>query len=472
MPLSQADRIAFSKAIITANQTVATLQEGITSIQSQVAGAQAKDTANQNLLASVNTLVNSYQTELQNANGIAYTTFTETDIQNSGNLVSGNLFYPNNGTVVPTFIPTGYWTNLVPYARANARGAQFPSGTYASPAGNYETAQITAVTNAINAMTAKYLNVERSTGQRASQAGTCSLPNAGAPPGGVITSGVCTGAGGTFTAGADSVYSVADITTLGNAVITAVNNLKTTLNAYTFLTTPAQEPDATRRAQNITAQTNRNTAVAAIDTWLAYTSFVPSGVTSANTFYNVYSPPVSKFRNTELNALSTALATTRQAFITSRISALTSTTYLGTLDQNASGSINVGGTTNGLYRTRYNYLGLRLNLAGGSVFALNGLNKGIQAQNQLIANAQNEASIYSTLLTCSALSAPSNGTNFVSLKSVAGLSVGNNIFIVSDSSPEIVRSIKSISGTRVELGQPVPNGYFTNQNARLYRDLT
>jgi hypothetical protein len=471
MPLSQADRIQFSKSIVSANQTVSILQSSLTSLQAQIVSAQAKDTANAGLTSSITPFINSYQSELQNANGVAYTTFTETDIQNAGNLLSGNFFYPNSGVVVPTFIPTGYWTNMVPYARGNARGASSFSGTYASPAGNYETAQLTTAINAITAIKAKYLNVERSTQQRASQSGTCSINNVGAPPGGVVTNTVCTTGGGTWTAGADSVYTVADIGTLGTAVINAISALLTTLNNYTYLTTPAQEPNATRRAANIAARASRDALVSAITTWQAYTNFVASGVTSATVFYNTYSPPVSKFRNTEIDALNTAL-TTRQTAVNSRITALTSTTYLGTLDQNASGSTSVGGTTAGLYLTRYNYLSLRLSLAGGSLFALNGLNKGVVAQNQLIANAQNEAATYSTLLTCSALSAPSNGTNFVSLNSATGFSVGNNVFIASDDQPEIARAIKSISGNRIELGQPVPQGYATNQNARLYKDLT
>ena len=480
MALSQADRITFSKAIVSAGVQIAALQNAANSLVGQIATAFAKDQANQGLVAGITPIINAYETEINMLTGVqrwplsnrsdhpgAYQTIVD-----SGNLISGNFFYPNNGTSIPHC--SGYWLNLVPYATNAAMDANY-DGTYPGQSGTYEQQLISSIQTKIATLQV-FPDIERGTLHRFATGGTCSVdplePMSPAPPYGTYGNSQCTNAGGTWTAGADHFYPTSQYAALAA-------NLQFAIATYhTFLTstlTPqyaaenAIDTNATRQAANSAQVSGTITAIqTAITTWQALAvSTVYSGTMTAAAFYAT-TPPASRISNAGMGPLLTALST-RASAVTTRLAALNGATYLGAITQNADGTL---ASSSGLYGTRYGYLQLRLNLAGGSLFAYQGLLKSQNTQAALIAGIESQVAIYSTLLTCSAFAAPSNATTYISLLSAKGFSIGDNIFIVSDQQPEIARSIKDIAGNRIQLGQPVPAGYLTNANARLYKDLT
>src|ERR1035437_838577 len=96
MPLSQADRIAFSLAEVTADTQIAGIKKAKEQVQVQLDKLQALDTANSHLFSSPNDLINLYQLEFQNLDGTIRTTFVEQNILDSANKTLQNYFFPND----------------------------------------------------------------------------------------------------------------------------------------------------------------------------------------------------------------------------------------------------------------------------------------------------------------------------------------------------------------------------------------
>lgn len=473
MPLSQADRINFSQKIVDADDKIAILNQAIAAIQVELTKAQSFDASNKGLTDQMITLVQAYQKEYGIMSGnlrveLPTTPATDfesilqssvTQVQSINSNTSGNLLYPNN----PAISPPGIWTKTVPIATNIIQGKQL-NESY-PPTGTTEASLISSVLSAISTLQSTYVDIERSTGQRASQAGTCSLTNVGAPPGGIITTGVCTGGGGVWTGGSDSIYSVAAILTLGATIATAITPLQSKLSSYTFPT----DSNAARAAQNVTAQASITTIQSVLTSWLGYsTNNTGHGQVTAAGFYaynpNSLSGPL-RYRDGELTTLINAL-NARLTFINSTRSP-DLVTNLGSISQDGAGVV----TGTGLYLTLYNYTALRMNMVGGSLFTVTGLTRAIANQNLMIAQANSEKAIYLTLLNCSALSAPSNATVNLHLKNASTFTLGQ-VYIKSESQPELSRTILSKSANMLILDSPVPQTYRTDEYARAYQDLT
>jgi hypothetical protein len=115
---------------------------------------------------------------------------------------------------------------------------------------------------------------------------------------------------------------------------------------------------------------------------------------------------------------------------------------------------------------------LRLNFFGGSLIAFKGFEKAIQAQDALKDQIDLAKDTYSNLLTASILSAPSNGTKVLHLKSIGDLAQGDKIFLVSDTQEELSFKIASVQGNRITVDREVPAKYRPAEFARVYKDKT
>jgi hypothetical protein len=230
------------------------------------------------------------------------------------------------------------------------------------------------------------------------------------------------------------------------------------------------DPDPTRAAAAQAAVNDiNNNILPAINTWLAYSDFDTShGQTTCVGFYayNVNLLGSTKLRPAELNAFKAAISA-RLSFEMARQNQING--YLGTITQNLSTG---DATGSGFYFERWQLIGLRLNILGGSLIEVKGLTDSANAQDQQIAAINTAVNIYESLVRASILAAPTNGTKFVQLKSAAGFGVGDNIFIVADDQEEIVRTIEAIDGNRLTLGQPVPAKYRPESLGRAYKDIS
>ena len=458
MSLTKEDRIAFTKKIVEADQTLKTFNASQAQLLQEKQKAYDLDQGHKKLVDVRTAAINSYQNELAQLDGIIRTQTTESDYINSANFVLGNFYYPNNLSSLPPSIAPNIWTKTRPYARTYAIGKNnnevFPGST------TTEQSKINAIRTAITTVET-FLDIERTTGQTC-YAGFCSLPA-------YLTQTSCLANGGIWTPGPPD-----NITTYP-AVVTALSNLSTAVQDYeNFLNAEApliylNDFNASRQAQNNAALHNINSVILpAINTWQSYADFDAShGQTTCVGFfaYPVTSLSPTKLRPAELNALKSAIDA-REAFITTRISQLTAN--LGTVTQNLSnGSI----TGSGLYFERASFLNLRLSLLGGSLIDLLGYERAINAQNELKDNIILAKNTYLSLLACSAFAAPANNTNNIHVKDPSGFSVGDTVYIVSETQEEIVRTISGIVGNRIILGQPVSSKYRESELARIYKEL-
>lgn len=460
MALSQDDRIAFSKKIVEAPFLVDAINKSKASIQVEKAKLQKLDTAHANLVNSKTPLIDGYQSELTQLDGNTRSNLTEQDQQDAANFVLGNFLYPNDPNNPPPSTAPKIWTKTKPYARNKGVG-KFYNESFGGPV-TKENDLITAIQTAIMTIETTYQAIERVSGENCVSTGTCSIPM-------YTDQATCVANSGIWTPGPDLIATYPAVHTSLANLITQVNTLKTFLLAEvgTIYTT---DSDNTRKTESLAAVNYiNNTIIPAINVWLGLTDFNPStGETTCTGFYS-HDPTTlgsTKLQASDLLTFKNALIA-RQTFITTRQTQLNG--YLGTMVQDLSTG-DVSGS--GLYFERWSFIQLRLNLLGGSLTGLKGFDRAQTAQDDQIANINNSKATYELILKCSALSAPATGTNYVSLKSSSGFSVGDTVYVMADDQQELMRTIQSIDGNRLLLGQPVPANYRDTQFARVYKDLS
>jgi hypothetical protein len=420
---------------------------------------QKLDTANKNLFDPVNALVNTYQLEYTDLDGLTRAQITEQDILDSSAVKINNHFFPNNTTIsVPSLASyNNVWTKIKPFALTYAIGKNYTEG---QPVVTKESDLISAITTLISSASA-YTTTEKTTGLHIEATGSCSLSQ-------YTDQASCLANSGVWTPGPNQLSTYTAVQTLKTNLVTAVNALKTFLQTeVTHVVT--DDKNTSRQTQNNAAINDiNNVIIPALNTWLAYPDFNVTGVTLAN--FNTINPATlapTKLYTTQLNALSTALST-RSSFITTRQSQLA--TVLGTIDQNlTTGDIN---TSSGLYGQRYGLLLLRLDLLNGSLTKLANLQVANNAQESIISSIRTNKETYNSIVPTSALIAPGNDTAFIQVADPSFLSVGDTVFVMAESQVELQRAVKSINGKRVELNDVVPSKYKSTDKLRVYKDLT
>lgn len=123
------------------------------------------------------------------------------------------------------------------------------------------------------------------------------------------------------------------------------------------------------------------------------------------------------------------------------------------------------------YYNRYKWLNNRINRVTGS---LRRYYSASQSQNVLntmqAANTSMQAEYDAYFKTVAILF--NDGSDIIHVKSNAGFSVGDNVIIISETQPEINRTIQALLGTtQIKLNAPVPVTYRTSDLARLFKQL-
>jgi hypothetical protein len=458
MALSKQDRITFSKKIVSAESEKNGIEDSKKKILIEKQKAYDLDQANKSLVDSKTTLIDAYHVELSRYNGILRTSLTETDIQDAADAKLGNFLYPNDQQNPPPSLAPQIWTKTKPYAKNKAVGKAYNENYPPSVAA--EQSKITAILATITTIET-YPLIQRVTGQECVATGTCSLP-------GYTTQATCIANGGVWTPGPDNITTNTTLQNDYNTLVTQINDLKNYVLTTQGLI-PTNDPVNSRQTQNNTASANINTVVAAINAWLALTPFNTGHGQTTCAGFNSYNPALlgaTRLQSGDLTTLKNAILA-RQTFVGTRINQID--TNLGSLTQNLS---NGDVTGSGLYLERWNYLLLRLNFFGGSLFAYKNFDKAINAQNALQAQADLAKNTYSTLLTASILSAPSNGTKVLHVKNIGDFASGDNIFLVSDTQEEMGLTIASVQGNKITVDREVPAKYRPAEWARVYKDKT
>ena len=439
MPVSKSDRIVFSKKIVSAADDIASIDKAKQQILISKEKALELDNAHKNLFNAKNSLVVAYENEIKFLDGNIRIAPTETDFLNSANLLSGNYFYPiTQGSLPPSIsVP---WNKTKPFALNIALGKKY-NETYDTTTS--EPSVISQITSAISSIESTYLAIERVTGQ------TCTtVTNPPNPP----------------------TDTISTLTALHNALadlVTKVQNWKSLIQSESS-SIYTSDSNTSRKNESIAAKNNIDlTVIPAINTWLAYSNFnTAHGQTTCVGFF-AYNPTLlgaTKLQATQLNAFKTAISN-RSAFILSRLGQLNG--YFGSLSQDLN-SGDVSGS--GLYYDRYQTINLRLNLLNGSLIDYNSYVKAIASQEDQKASILSATSTYASIVKAAKFISSATGTEYVQMESVSDFSVGDQVYIVTDTQEEIVRNIVEINNKRVKFGQPVPAKYRETDYGRMYKD--
>jgi hypothetical protein len=266
----------------------------------------------------------------------------------------------------------------------------------------------------------------------------------------------------------DTISTLTALHTALSDLVTKVHSWKTLIQSESssiYIT----DSNTSRKTESITAKNNIDlTVIPAIDLWLSYVNFntAHGQITCAGFFaYNPTLLGATKLQATQLNAFKTAISN-RSAFILTRLSQLNG--YFGTLSQDLN-SGDVSGS--GLYFDRYQTINLRLNLLNGSLIDYNSYDKAMAAQDDQKAAIISAASTYSSIVKAAKFISSATGTEYVQMESVDGFSVGDQVYIITDTQEEIVRNIVEINNKRVKFGQPVPAKYRETDYGRMYKEV-
>lgn len=463
MSLAQADRIALSLKIVSADTEVAGLDAAKASLTTQQTVVQNLDSANKNLFDPTNLLVNAYQSELASLDGQVRSVTVEQDIQDSAAKKIQNHFFPNDTTIsVPSLSPfRNVWPRVQPFALSYAIGKNY---TQVFPGTTTKEPDLISTTLSLISSASANLDIENTSGQHVTTgAGTCSLPE-------FTTQSTCEAATptpGVWTPGIPAIVSYPAVITLKSNLVSAVNTLIIFLNSELALI----PTDPANQSQNNAAKNDiSNIILPALNAWLANPDFqpVPGSVTPAT--FNSYDSSLlapTKLHSTQINALQSAL-TARQTFVATRTNQLS--TVLGTIDQNVdTGALN---SSSGLYGKRYGFLLLRLNALGGSLTQLTGLQTATGAQDSIKANTIATKATYQSILPTSMLKANASGSTIIHLVDPSFVSQGDTVYVYAENQDELQRGVASVQGDMITLNDIIPAKYVTASKARLYKDLT
>lgn len=437
MALSKDERINISEKIVAIPLEDANSDEIVATIAAGIEDATAKDDTNKGLMNKSLSLITGYQDELDSIDGNLRTDLVEQDVIDSAKKILENPFFPNNSQNPLPNVPDGVWKNFQAFSKNKAIGKNY-NETY----GSVSQEKSTIVSLLADITTAEAAtDITRVTGE------DCTV-GAGMDP--------------------DVVAANAAIQALMTTVKALAVTLRATLTsqAAAYLST---EPDTGKQAENDSALNDiNNVIIPAIDAWEAFVDFDPQGGIDCPIFdgTDINTLLDTKFKPTQLTAFKAAL-TTRQAFSTTREAQLN--VNLGSITQAADGAITA---TTGLYGERYRFIEMRINLIGGTLSKIYGLQNAIDAQGQAKLSNENVALAYDSIIKASLFTAASNGSNKLNIADASNFAAGDVVYISAKGKSEIQTSIKSIDGTRVTLAKDIPVGYKPEAGGRIYKDIS
>jgi hypothetical protein len=450
--------------------------------QAQLAGVKAdllaKDGSVKIFFDKYNLQVDSYQNERRWVDGTTYSTVIESDITNAAQRAPGNKFLPGDGS----------WINFQPKLHASTLGNPTTNST------NDELEIFTQLTFLVNFM----LNGQIS-GVADDTVAVAYVPGNGTLE--VTTGGQTIGQlviveGGGFS-GLFKITGITAVTklsvielvppngtlpmttsTVKQNIVAFTNSERNTLTSTLYqnvltglstqitaqvalwetaidnqlaqlnLNTDSRSPQATEITN---AKNDINNAKSIIDTWQAW----PNTGTLGND---------SKFVTVNLTPLQ-AEVTARTTYAGTRNTEIT--TALGTISQAGNGTY----SGSGVYHERFKQIDLRINAAGGPLTEYYEKNMADSALSQIVTTATNTQTTYNSELRTEKLTADGNGSNTVTVGSITGFSIGNTVFVVSDTQAELTGTISGISGMNIQLSFTVSNLYKIAERVRIYKQL-
>lgn len=252
---------------------------------------------------------------------------------------------------------------------------------------------------------------------------------------------------------AQTTLTSSTISSQSTAIQTAIFNYITfwqsKLNSQKSALIGQQDERVPQSTENTTAITNINNALAVIDPWLVSPTYTVAGLA-----------PIQ------------SLITTRTTQVVNRITEIT--TALGGSSVNAlsqSGDSYSTNSPNNPYFNRYKWLNFRINRASGSLRRYYTANQSTDAVQALLNSNNAIKGEYDAYFLTKPITF-NDGSNILHLKDLTGLTIGDTVVIVSETQPEITRTIVGLMGTtQIKLNASVPTTYTTDDIARVFKVL-
>jgi len=245
------------------------------------------------------------------------------------------------------------------------------------------------------------------------------------------------------------------LTNITNRILSLISEWETNLNFQVTFITGNDDDRATQVTQNTAALADVNNAKSIIDIWQALAS---TGVGAKYTSVGI--APIS------------AEITARATFISARLAEI-ATALGGTSGDTLFQSGDTFGTNSAgnPYFNRYKWLNFRINRASGSLRRYYAATQSQGAVQELYAtNVSLQSEYDSYFLTKSVVF--NDGSAILHIKDLAGLAPSDSLTVVSETQPEISRTIVSLMGTtQIQLNAPVPKTYKTDDIARIFKTL-
>lgn len=461
MPLSQQDRIAISKKIVSIPDQNAGADTTKGELEKARIEAEKKDEGNKSIQNDIELYLNQYQLEVELLDGNKREVLTEQDMINSANRTEANFLFPNTTQTPLPSIPDGVWKNFVPFSGTKAIGKKYLEDYTIIRKEQDIINEIKAEISTIES----FPEVERSSGQ------SCETVDQGScnPDGGETTQQECIDNGGVWTPFFVGVRG-------DSALVSNFNTLKSLIDEWrAFLLNQrskivTNDKDATKQSQNDQAKKNIDDTVAAIDAWKEIQDFdTSSGVPDECTFFynrNKDDFDASKLRPYELNPFKDEI-NARESFSQTRKNQVL--TNLGNVNQDlASGSVKGG---QGLYFERFRLIDQRLNIMNGSLSQKLAAQRGKDAQDKLKESNGLAEDAYGGVMYASKLKAPASNTGTVHVLDGSGFKAGNTVYVVAEKQSELTGKVVKVEGNTLFLDFNVSEKYSQNNIARVYKVL-
>ena len=496
-----------SKEVIQIPDQIVQLNNQKTVALGGKADALAKDDANKVFYDNFKAILAAYYTEKGEIDGTTYTTYQDTDLENSAKQAPGNLHYPTSPICA----------NLQPKILDSVQGN--PTGSVAFQTENQTHPKLeTAIDELINGfddggsiddtlyegyVIGQPLKVDNggfAPGQRVivdnagvslmglitavgagqSLTGSCSNPT-------YLTQATCELNGGTWTPDPAPYNQELTITVLGAPLgaLPAGSRVRNWhpgfSNSEREGTTVPYAPEAQTYMKSVidsetnTLQTRLTNELAALNANPASGAEATQITTAKNqvqamldeitTFETAPGTGVGvgRYGDTVIVPYESARAT-RETQAAARPTEIT--TAFGSVTQNPDGSFSGSGNWNSLFK----WIDLRASKAGGSLFTFYNFDLIIAFIDQKIVQANSKKAEFDAQLIATKLIEEPTGTNFVKVASATGLSISDTVKVFDDNSAVLTTSIVGVSGQTLELADPV-TGLTLDAIARLVKLL-
>lgn len=245
------------------------------------------------------------------------------------------------------------------------------------------------------------------------------------------------------------------LTNITNRIYDLVNEWEGKIDLQITHLTANDDDRSPYNTQNSTALTNVNNTKSTVATWKSLPNTGPTG----------------KYTSTSISSIS-SMITTRLSYIPTRISQITAA--LGSSSAQAltqSGDTFNTSVPNNPYYNRYLWLNFRINRLSGSLRRYYSVDQSKAAVQSLKGDNLAIQGAYDAYFITSRITF-NDGSNIIHVQSNANFNVGDNIIIVSETKPEINRTIQEILGsTQLKLNAPVPKDYTLEDLARIFKQV-